>query len=601
MDNMNTSAKAAKKTTNSSCSNADGSQNKNKSQVEDKSAAAKSAADKSAAKSAAKSTAKSTAETVEDLESAFEDSWNESSAVEDKSAEVIETELDVRIVDKVKSPTVIAKQSKKSTSKSASNSTSESVFVSRSDDVEVSKSDKMSGDSCGNETNKPGSISKLQAFLNNLEQTKPGVSYNMDDKIEFIKKQGEEMIAEYTERGIEVSGVEPGLICKYWEDILYMNTNRNSSYVENIIASVTKHGFESPRPIQSITIGQIAKGNDIIVQAKAGNGKTGGFTIGAALRVNPRLYKTQVLILSPTQILTDQTMEVVKSLTSMTGITVHCYRGGLPHPKDNLTPHIVVGCPGRIKDLIKRERMSLNHIQTVILDEGDELLRQGFREQIKEIVESLNETVQICLFSATLPKGILELCTNFMRNPSYVILPENQVITELVTQWYVKCATVNEKNGSVVDIIENNSKETIIIFFNSCTRLEGISKILSNYGSGKSISHLCVHSKMDSADRAKSIADFSAGKCKVLLASDMASRGLDIPSVTLVVNYDIPFAVETYVHRIGRSGRGDRLGNSVTLIMTEEDRHKITFIVQVHGIPIKVLKSINLESKPCCK
>jgi superfamily II DNA/RNA helicase len=235
------------------------------------------------------------------------------------------------------------------------------------------------------------------------------------------------------------------------------------------------------------------------------------------------------------------------------------------------------------------------------LDEGDELLRQGFREQIKDIVECLNETVQICLFSATLPKGILELCTRFMRDPAYVILPENQVITELVTQWYVKCGTVQEKDGSVVDIIENNSKETIILFFNSCSRLERIAEILRNYGGGKSIPYVCVHSKMEQSERAEAIAKFSSGKCKVLLASDMASRGLDIPSVTLVVNYDIPFAVETYVHRIGRSGRGDRLGNSVTLIMTDEDKHKITFIVQVHGIPIKVLKSINLESKPNSK
>jgi superfamily II DNA/RNA helicase len=103
---------------------------------------------------------------------------------------------------------------------------------------------------------------------------------------------------------------------------------------------------------------------------------------------------------------------------------------------------------------------------------------------------------------------------------------------------------------------------------------------------------------MDPTERAKSIADFSSGKCRVLLASDMASRGLDIPSVTLVVNYDIPFAVETYVHRIGRSGRGDRLGNSVTLIMTDEDKHKMTFIVQVHSIPIKILRNIKMESKP---
>jgi superfamily II DNA/RNA helicase len=444
-----------------------------------------------------------------------------------------------------------------------------------------------------------GQVSNLQALLNK-GSISDMASYDIDVKANQIRQKGKEMLAEFIERGIEVSEIDTDKIIGEWADMKYIGCNPNNDYVSNLISSIETHGFESPRPIQSVTIGQIAKGGDIIVQAKAGNGKTAAFTIGAALGVDPRMYKIQALILSPTQLLTDQTMEVVKKLTAHTGITVHCYRGGIPHTKDGKTPHIVVGCPGRIKDLIKSGKINLKYIKTVILDEGDELLKQGFREQIKDIVESLAETVQICLFSATLPKGILELCTRFMRDPAYVILPENQVITELVTQWYVKCGAIGEKDGCIVDIIEQNPKETIIIFFNSCSRLQRISDVITKYckDEGKNIPYLCVHGKMDPTERAKSIADFSSGKCRVLLASDMASRGLDIPSVTLVVNYDIPFAVETYVHRIGRSGRGDRLGNSVTLIMTDEDKHKMTFIVQVHSIPIKILRNIKMESKP---
>jgi superfamily II DNA/RNA helicase len=616
---MNTSAKASPKPKNPSCSIADGSQKKSKTQVVAKSTdkSTTKSTDKSTTKSTDKSTAKTTKSTAkttkstdkstdelpEDLDAAFEDSWNDSSVVEVTTVDSIVTEPEVKSSGEVY-------EKKALSAKPITAVNTKSMSVTKSDSVELS--DNQFDDSWKDENVKTVTstatstatkvkeqpVSKLKAFLNNSEPPKPGVFYNKNEKIQHIREQGAQMISDFTERGIEVSGIDSDVIIKEWSDMKYIDDDFNQEYIDNMITSIEDHGFESPRPIQSVTIGQIAKKGDIIVQAKAGNGKTCAFVVGGALRVNPRLYKTQLLILSPTQLLTDQTMQVVQSLTSKTGIVVHCYRGGLPHPRDGKTPQIVVGCPGRIRDLINRKRIGLDHIKTVILDEGDELLRQGFREQIKDIIENLNETVQICLFSATLPKGILELCSRFMRDPAYVILPENQVITELVTQWYVKCSTVNEKDGSVVDIIENNPKETIIIFFNSCTRLQRISEILSNYSDGKSISYLCVHSKMEPADRARSIADFSAGKCKVLLASDMASRGLDIPSVTLVINYDIPFAVETYVHRIGRSGRGDRLGNSVTLIMSEEDKQKITFIVQIHGIPIKVLKSISLESKP---
>jgi len=449
------------------------------------------------------------------------------------------------------------------------------------------------------------SVSSLQAFLD-----KGSISdmsgYDPMIKMQQIRDQGQKMLDDFKERGIEVSGIGSETIIKEWDDMKYIGCNRNMSYVDNLISSIEQHGFESPRPIQSVTIGKIAKGGDIIVQATAGNGKTAAFTVGAALGVDPSKNRIQVLILSPTQLLTDQTFGVVKKLTENTGITVHCYRGGQQHTVERdenqrrKIPQIVVGCPGRIKDLIEHDRINLRYIKTVILDEGDNLLQPGFREQIKVIIESLAETVQICLFSATLPNGILQMCTSFMINPAFVILPENQVITELVTQWYVKCTSPSEKDGCIVDIIEQNTKETIIIFFNSCSKLQRVSEILTKYSSdtGNSINHLCVHGKMDSAERVSSITDFSNGKCRILLASDMASRGLDIPSVTLVINYDIPFDGPTYIHRIGRSGRGARLGNSVSLLITDEDKRKMTYLVQMHGIPIKVLRNIKMESKP---
>jgi superfamily II DNA/RNA helicase len=160
---------------------------------------------------------------------------------------------------------------------------------------------------------------------------------------------------------------------------------------------------------------------------------------------------------------------------------------------------------------------------------------------------------------------------------------------------------MGEKNGCVLDIIESNKNDKIIIFFNSCNGLSDFSQILKDVN----VNHLCIYSKMEPFDREQSINNFlgkdidekDTKNYNILLASDMVSRGLDFPCVTLVVNYDIP-STETYIHRIGRSGRGALLGNAITLTMTEEDRNKITYIVQVHGIPIKALKNIKMESKP---
>lgn len=436
-------------------------------------------------------------------------------------------------------------------------------------------------------------LTALEALVNSRNVDKD--TNNYENNRAALDEHGDKMLEEYISRGIAVNGIDGSMIREKWGEFKSLNANPNNKFVRQLEESFLNYGFETPRPIQCITVGRIALGGDLIVQAKAGNGKTAAFVYGSSLRINPNLFQTQVIILLPTVILADQVTEVVRNLTSMTGLTIHCHRGGMPITRDNKVPHIIVGCPGRIIDQIKRKKINLNFLRTVILDEGDELLKQGFREQIKSIIETLEDNVQICLFSATLPKGILELCTRFMRNPAYVILPENQVITELVTQWYVKCGNIYEKDGCLVDLIEANQKDTIIVFFNSCSRLEKVSQVLSEYH--KPIDHLCIHGKLNPIDKVSSITNFISGRCKILLASDIAARGLDIPNVTLVINYDIPASIDTYVHRIGRSGRGALFGNSVTLIMSEEDKQKMTFIVQVHGIPIKVLKTVSMESK----
>lgn len=277
-------------------------------------------------------------------------------------------------------------------------------------------------------TNSDNDVSNIitTSINDNIKLEDKDINIDLKDKLDQLKLKGKTILDDYKERGIEILNIDESVIIKDWEDCKYLNVNDNLNYINKLVKSVTDYGYESPRPIQCLTIGQIAKQKDIVVQAQAGNGKTVAFGFGAALVVNPLQYKTQVLILSPTQILTDQITNIVHNITSQTGITVHCHRGGLPIVRDHKTPHIIVGCPGRIIDLINRKKINLNHIKTVILDEGDDLLKLGFKEQIRTIIETLNENVQICLFSATIPKSILELCEKIMINPAYVILPEKK-------------------------------------------------------------------------------------------------------------------------------------------------------------------------------
>jgi translation initiation factor 4A len=412
-----------------------------------------------------------------------------------------------------------------------------------------------------------------------------------DVKRVALLERGEAIINEFKRLGIEMQGITSDIIIEKWSDFMLLEgANPNESYLRNLVKSILEIGYDTPRPIQCLTSGLIAKGGDAIVQAVAGNGKTAAFVSGAAARIDPTLRATQVVILSPTQILTDQTTQIVRQMTAKTGIVVHCYRGGLYGQPDKKVPHIIVACPGRLNDMIQQKRVNFSQLKTLILDEGDELLKQGFREQIKSIVESMVETVQICLFSATFPKGILEICERFMRSPSYVILPDNQVITKLVSQWIVKCVESGNKDGTVYDAICSNPDKTIIVFFNSCSRLQKVSQILAEQD--RPIEHLCVHGKMSPEDRGKQMAEFKTKRCRVLLASDIAARGLDIPHVTLVINYDVPSSPETYVHRIGRAGRGDEMGNAITLVCTERDSEGISSIKHLTGHDIRPLKSI---------
>lgn len=412
--------------------------------------------------------------------------------------------------------------------------------------------------------------------------------------------EGNVLLEKLIKDGYEVNGIDGSMIIRNWEDIS-LATDLNKYHVRTVIAAVRGHGLEIPRSIQATSILRILRGGDFIGQASAGSGKTVAFGLPAILSTDPTKISIQKIIVVPTTLLAQQIIDVINELSRGTGIKIQNWSGGEKYCRDR-RPHIVVGTPGRIcdvltpkvcKDGIERSLIDLRHLTSLIFDEGDELLKQGFKDQLSTIVKSCPETTQVCIFSATFPATVLNICNGFMHNPAQLIVPEKKVITTRVNQYYSKCKDETEKLKDVIDCITKHPIATIMIFCNTCTAIRKLSEALTN--NTTPIRHLCLNGRMPSEDKKITIRDFISGKCRVLLSSDLGARGFDYHEVSIVINYDMPNCVETYVHRIGRAGRAGDIGNAVTLITSDQEMSTMKFIVQFHGMPIR--ETVNKKSK----
>jgi translation initiation factor 4A len=339
---------------------------------------------------------------------------------------------------------------------------------------------------------------------------------------------------------------------------------------ENILRGVYAYGFEKPSVIQGKSIPKIISGGDIIAQAQSGTGKTGAFTIGSMCRIDDSKKETQVLILVPTRELAEQVYKVVKELSSYTEITCMKVIGGtnVTMCRDELTkcPHVVVGTPGRVLDMISRRYLYTSGIRTLIFDEADEILSYGFKDCIYEIVQTMGKDTQICLFSATMPDEILELTDKFMKSPEKVLVKKEELTLEGIQQFYVNTKHSDWKYDVIVDLYDIINVGQCIIYINSKNRIVDIyNKLLKdNYPVAYITGDRTV------PERNEIMEQFRSGTIRVLLSSDLLSRGIDIQQLSLVINYDLPREKETYIHRIGRSGRYGRKGVAINLISDRE-------------------------------
>jgi superfamily II DNA/RNA helicase len=360
----------------------------------------------------------------------------------------------------------------------------------------------------------------------------------------------------------------------------------------NLLRGIYAHGFERPSPIQSKSIDPILKGFDLIAQAQSGTGKTASFSIGGLSKIDISDNSTQALVIVPTHELAHQITDVITCLSNMmTGIRIKTIVGGTSIDEDaeemrNNTPHFIVGCPGRVFDMIKRRHINANKIKIVILDEADEMLSSGFKEQVYNIFKYLNKNVQIALFSATLPDNIFQITNKFMRNPVKICVKKESLTLEGIKQYFIAVNDDREKYLTLKDLYQHISVSQCIIYSNSVKRVNDLYEAMKEDG----FPVCCIHSNMNKIERENVFKEFRKGASRVLISSNVTSRGIDIQQVGVVINFDIPKDIHNYLHRIGRSGRWGRKGTGINFI-TRRDVPKLREIEQYYCTQIDELPS----------
>lgn len=355
----------------------------------------------------------------------------------------------------------------------------------------------------------------------------------------------------------------------------------------NLLRGIYAYGFEKPSPIQSKAIDPIKQGRDIIAQAQSGTGKTAAFTVGALSQVNISERSNQVLIMAPTHELAQQIYTVISSLSDMmTGLRIKTIIGGSSIDEDardmrENVPHIIVGCPGRVYDMIRRRHINASKFKLVILDEADEMLSTGFKEQVYNIFQNLNTEVQLALFSATLPNNIFQITNKFMRDPIRICVKAESLTLEGIKQYFVAIEDDRQKYLTLKDLYQYISVSQCIIYANSVKRVTDLYDAMKE----DNFPVCCLHSSMDKSEREKAFKDFRTGSARVLISSNVTSRGIDIQQVSVVINFDLPKDIHTYLHRIGRSGRWGRKGTGINFI-TRRDIGKMKEIESYYGTQI---------------
>ena len=362
-----------------------------------------------------------------------------------------------------------------------------------------------------------------------------------------------------------------------------------------IIRGVMSYGFEDPSPIQKKAIKPLLGKFDLIAQAQSGTGKTATFCIGTLGRIDFTKNEIQAIVLAHTLELAQQIEHVFTNIGKYTNLRLATAAKsstvrenietllGRNNP-DGLLPHVVIGTPGRVLDMINKEVININTIRLLICDEADELLSEGFIAQIKQIIGSIGEQTQIGLFSATMDASFFKLTEKFLRNPINILIKKENLTLEGIKQFYIDCEKNDFKFETLCDLYGLFSTCQTIIYCNHHQSVE----ILSQKMQEQDFKVSYIHGAMNISEREEAMKKFRNLTTRVLISTDLLGRGIDVQQVSIVINYDIPFKSEAYIHRIGRSGRHGRTGTAINFVTNNDIKriHDIETYYHTHILPL---------------
>jgi translation initiation factor 4A len=355
-----------------------------------------------------------------------------------------------------------------------------------------------------------------------------------------------------------------------WDEIV--ETFDDMNLKEELLRGIYAYGFENPSAIQKRGIKPVIEGRDTIAQAQSGTGKTATFVISSLQLINEEVRDCQVLVMAPTRELAQQIHKVSTYLGDyMSNVSSHACVGGTAVRDDiralQTGVQLVVGTPGRVNDMINRKALKLDHLKLFCLDEADEMLSRGFKDQIYDVFQYLPSTVQVCLFSATMPNEILTITSSFMRDPVKILVKKEQLTLDGIKQFYVQCEE-EYKLDTLCDLYEHLTITQAIIYCNKRHQVDWLSDKMGQ----RNFTVSAMHGQMEQSERELIMKEFRSGSSRVLIATDLLARGIDVYQVSLVINYDIPTNRENYIHRIGRSGRFGRKGVAINFVCEDDVR-----------------------------
>ncbi len=357
----------------------------------------------------------------------------------------------------------------------------------------------------------------------------------------------------------------------------------------HLLQGVDALGYTAMTPIQARALPEILAGRDVIAQAPTGSGKTAAFGLGVLHRLDPALVETQALVLCPTRELADQVGKQLRRLAlGIPNLKISVLCGGIPLGPQLASlahaPHVVVGTPGRIQELTKKRALHLRHVRTLVLDEADRMLDMGFEEAIRDIVKRIPPERQGLLFSATFPDPIRTLGTAMLRD-AVEVRADDGATAPAIEQFFVEVEPARRTPTLAALLLQHRPASTVV-FCNTRAEVNEVAASLVHYGFGA----LALHGDMEQRDRDEVLLRFANRSCNVLVASDVAARGLDVEDLAAVVNLELPHDADTYVHRIGRTGRAGRSGLALSLVSPRE-LPRATGIETHTGTPLRWLRA----------